>query len=120
MSAAQWGDHVSATRATSARDRGPLSYAPPRSRPRSVLWRLRWRRADAGGFPALAPLEVPPLPRQGPAESEAGALVGEPVGGGPVADVDRQALHVHRSVGREDPPQGLFERSPLADLGLQQ
>jgi hypothetical protein len=27
---------------------------------------------------------------------------------------------VHRPVGREDPPQRLFQRSPLGDLGLEQ
>ena len=86
----------------------------------SVVGHLRRRGAGAGRLPALAPLEVPPLPGQGLAEAEAGALVGEPVGGGPVADVDRQALHVHRPVGREDPPQRLLERSPLGDLGLEQ
>ena len=73
----------------------------------------------AGGFPALPPLEVPPLPVEGPAEAEAGAVVDEPVGGAPVADVDRQALHVHRALGREDPPQRLRERSPLLHLGVQ-
>ena len=112
-----------------ARPRVPRGRRPALPGVRSGIAVLTYQerpRASAPGrgrrrrLPSARATRSATTPSQGPAEAEAGALVGEPVGGGPVADVDRQALHVHRPVGREDPPQRLLERPPLGDLGLQQ
>ncbi len=63
---------------------------------------------------------MPPLPGQRSAEAEPGALGSEPVGRRSVAHVDGEAPDVHGALGGEHPAEGLLERAPLLDLGVEQ
>src|SRR5690606_506923 len=91
------------------------SSSPARVGGRRLLGCPGLGRTAGGVLPRLPPLKVPPLPREGVADPEPVAVDEEPVGGRPVADVDGQAPHVHRTLRGEHPACRLLHRAVLLD-----